>query len=188
MLIFNKISEPDIINSDPVAISEEATMLFYTSDGADCPSDAVVDVMVGDTIDQFGLFTIAGLDLGTMNMQLAPCFSDNCTDDLTYVIRSVDNGDASETCSKTIVLEIEAVDECGNVSVDALVCTFIIVDDVAPSLDMQADLDADITCSDISLEDAEGFANGTLTAAEEAAFLAAASDLFVTNSLCSRHE
>ncbi|MCZ4410791.1 hypothetical protein O3Q51_18385, partial [Cryomorphaceae bacterium 1068] len=162
---------------------EEPPMTFFTSDGADCPADAIIDVEVGDIIDNTGLFTIAGLDLGTMNMQLAPCFTDNCTDDLTYVVRNVDNGDPSETCSKTIVVEIEAVDDCGNVSVDALVCTFIIVDDVAPELEMPVVTEGDITCDDISVEDVTAFANGTLTPEEEAAFLDAAAALFVSNGL-----
>jgi hypothetical protein len=50
-------------------------------------------------------------------------------------------------------------------------------------LEMPSVLEGDITCSDIGLDAATGFANGTLTASEEAAFLSAASGLFVSNGL-----
>ena len=114
----------------------EPPMIMYTSMGADCPSNATIDLQVGDEITPAGLFTVAGIDLAQMNAALPQCFTDNCTatGDLRYFVRSVDNGGVDK-CSKVLTVEFEAVDSCGNVSEDALFCEFIIIDDVAPALD-----------------------------------------------------
>jgi large repetitive protein len=120
----------------------EPPMIMYTSMGADCPSEATIALEVGDEITPEGLFTVAGISLSQMNAALPQCFTDNCTavEDLRYFVRSVDNGGV-EKCSAILTVEFEAVDSCGNVSEEALVCEFVIIDDVAPVLDELTDVD-----------------------------------------------
>jgi len=54
-----------------------------------------------------------------------------------------------------------------------------VVDDVAPVLNMPEVTEADVTCSQLSVEDALAYAAGELDEDEEAAFLASAAALFV---------
>ncbi|MFT6173897.1 MAG: hypothetical protein ACJAZC_000617 [Cryomorphaceae bacterium] len=84
-------------------------------------------------------------------------------------------------CESVITRTWTVVDEYDNVvSCDQLIT---VVDTTAPELEMPAVLESDITYSDIGLEAATGFANGTLTPAEAATFLSAVSGLFVSNGL-----
>ncbi|MCC1484551.1 T9SS type A sorting domain-containing protein, partial [Winogradskyella immobilis] len=110
----------------------EPTLDLYTSDGAVCPDEATTDVKAGDVIDLDDLFSVAGIDLGAIDgLELQLCFEDGCSEDLTYRVRSVNNSD-SDGCERIISIRIEAVDACGNVSEDTMLCKFRINDDIAP--------------------------------------------------------
>ncbi len=151
---------------------------FFTSQGVDCPSDAGFSFAEGDEFPVTEGYSIAGVDIPS----LLGCVTDNCTADENIIIRAAVITEVGDGCSTTFTVDFEALDECGNVG-GGFSCNYTITDDVAPELEMPQDLDGDITCSDISLQDAQGFANGTLTPEEEAAFLDAAAALFVSNGL-----
>ena len=137
-------------HTGPVLVDncQEPPMYLYTSNGADCPADASADVAPGDVIDLDALFSVAGIDLGAINGVFLPlCFDDCSSADLVYKVRSVDNGD-SDGCERTISVYIEAMDECGNTSVDAMLCQFIVKDDTAPVLNPVADQDFGVVPED----------------------------------------
>ncbi|MCH2214251.1 MAG: hypothetical protein MK086_03680, partial [Flavobacteriales bacterium] len=130
-----------------------------------CPADTSIDCTSATTPDLLGEAT-ADRPNTDCPLDVAIFFEDNM---------SV-NG-----CVTTITRTWTVVDEYDNVvSCDQIIT---VVDNTPPNLDMPADLDADITCSDISLEEAEGFANGTLTQPERQAFLQSARALFISNGL-----
>ncbi|MGB6036266.1 MAG: T9SS type A sorting domain-containing protein, partial [Cryomorphaceae bacterium] len=81
-------------------------------------------------------------------------------------------------CVKVFTVDFEAIDNCGNVG-GGFSCTYTIIDDAAPELNMPEVTEAEVSCADISLADAVAFANGDLSDEEEEAFLAEASALFV---------
>jgi hypothetical protein len=151
---------------------------FFTSQGVDCPSDAGFSFMEGDEFPVDSSYSIAGVSIPS----LLGCVTDNCTADEDIIIRAALITEIGDGCSTTFTVDFEAIDECGNVG-GGFSCNYTIIDDVAPELEMPQVLEGDITCSDISLEDAAGFANNTLTQPERQAFLQAARALFVSNGL-----
>ncbi len=121
----NDQSAPELLDN-----CSEPAMELLTSQGAMCPADATIGLQQGDIVDPDALFTVAGIDLGTTGAYMPLCFVD-CSDDLTYRVRSVDSGQPDD-CERTFSVYIEAVDGCGNVSVDAMLCQFTVKDDTAP--------------------------------------------------------
>jgi hypothetical protein len=146
--------------SEPIS-----TMLNLTDDLAPvitCPADMEVDCSADNSPASTGTATA----------------TDDCG---AATVTFEDGGLSGDGCVNTFTRTWTATDACGNASSCDQVIT--ITDTTAPDLEMPLVLEGDITCSDISLEAATGYANGTLTAAEEAAFLDAASGLFVSNGL-----
>ncbi|MCZ4410371.1 hypothetical protein O3Q51_16260, partial [Cryomorphaceae bacterium 1068] len=130
-----------------------------------CPSDTTVDCSADTSPDFLGEAT-ADRPTTECPLDVAIFFEDDI---------SV-NG-----CETVITRTWTVLDEYDNVvSCDQLIT---VVDTTAPTLLMPADLEGDITCSDISLDDATGFANNTLTQDERQAFLQSARALFVSNGL-----
>ncbi len=82
-----------------------------------------------------------------------------------------------EACPLVIERTWSATSECGGPLSGVQIIT--VVDDEAPVLNMPDVTEQEVTCADLSVEDAVAFANGTLSPEDEAAFLAEASALFV---------
>lgn len=147
---------------------------LLTSDGVDCPSDAGFSFEEGDEFPVSESYSIGGVSIPS----LLGCVSDNCTADEDIIIRAALITEVGDGCSTTFTVDFEAIDACGNVG-DGFSCNYTIIDDVAPELDMPDVTEADVSCSELSVEDAIAFANGTLSPDEEAEFIAEAAALFV---------
>jgi hypothetical protein len=147
---------------------------LLTSEGADCPAEAGFSFEEGDEFPVTQGYSIAGVDIAS----LSGCVTDNCTSDEDIVIRVASITEEGDGCSKSFTVDFEALDECENVG-GGFSCNYTVTDDEAPVLIMPDVTEADVTCSDLPAEDAIGFAEGTLSPEEEAAFLAQASALFV---------
>ncbi|MFT4771150.1 MAG: hypothetical protein ACI83L_002555, partial [Cryomorphaceae bacterium] len=100
--------------------------------------------------------------------------SEACVGELTVSFEDVI---VEESCPLVIERTWSAVSECGGPLTGTQIIT--VVDDVAPELNMPNVTEEEVSCADLSVEDAVAFANGTLSPEEEAEFLAAASVLFV---------
>ena len=130
----------DMSAPEPTGLCENETMEILTSEYGVCPADATFSVGLGDEITATsGVWSVAGRDFTHAN--LMPCFMDNCTaqEDLTFVVAAIDEGSADD-CPRTMTITFDVVDNCGN-EYKGFVCTFVIIDDVAPVIE---DCPADI--------------------------------------------
>ena len=91
----------DMSAPEPTGQCDDEAMIFYTSNGADCPSDAGISLEIGDSVTVNSDWYVAGI-----NVQggLAPCFIDECSDvnDLEFVV--VDKTDDKSACSTTLTI------------------------------------------------------------------------------------
>ncbi|MEM9051985.1 MAG: hypothetical protein AAGC47_08045, partial [Bacteroidota bacterium] len=136
----NSVSGNGDVNSIKLCTPPPNIICFDNPPVITCPADTTVDCSSATTPDLLGEAT-ADRPTSECPLDVAIFFEDSM---------SVDG------CVTTITRTWTVVDEYDNVvSCDQVIT---IVDDTPPSLDMPSDLDADITCSDISLESATGFA------------------------------
>ncbi len=101
----------------------------YTSQGADCPADAMISLNVGDEIDINTGWTVAGLNVPAFG---SFCVGDNCTPAEELIIRVTDKTSSDDVCENRLTITFVAEDDCGNIS-DPFTCSYIIIDDTAPT-------------------------------------------------------
>jgi len=116
--------------------------VFTTTDGADCPEDATVSLVVGQEITINDTWTVAGITIPN----LSGCVSDACTMEDELIIRVVSITNPNDGCSNEISIEFEAEDECGNTA-GGFTCVYTIEDNTSPVWDeAQGSLDQLFNC------------------------------------------
>ncbi|HKK40417.1 MAG TPA: T9SS type A sorting domain-containing protein [Cryomorphaceae bacterium] len=151
---------------------------FTTSEGFDCPSDAAFSFEVGDEFSVSEGYTIAGFDAPS----LSGCVVDNCTADEDLIIRVAAITEEGDGCNKVFTVDFEAIDECENVG-GGFSCTYTIIDDEAPVLNMPEVTEGETSCTEVSLEDAEAYVNGELTEEEAEEFINGVRAIFIEQGL-----
>ena len=99
-----------------------------TSEGYDCPADAMISLNVGDEIDVNTGWTVGGYDI----LPLAGCVSDNCAADSELTIRVTDKTATQDSCNNELTITFVAEDNCGNIS-GTFTCSYVVIDDTAPT-------------------------------------------------------
>ncbi|MEZ4797819.1 MAG: T9SS type A sorting domain-containing protein [Flavobacteriaceae bacterium] len=114
----------------------DEAMDIYTSDTGICPADATI-TYDSEISNAGGQVSVGGVTFGFNNLK--PCFEDNCTaqDDLVFTVVGTDEGD-DKACPRTMTITFDVSDACGN-TYEGFVCTFVIIDDVAPTFDNYVD-------------------------------------------------
>lgn len=156
-----------------------APFLAFTSDGADCPTEAGTSLEVGDVLHPTDTWMVAGIVIPS----LQGCVSDNCASEseinIEVISIDVDNID----CSRTISITFEISDACGNANPMPFVCEYLIIDDVDPIWEtpegapFPTGIDVTIDCDDVA---ELAFANSL---APEASDDCSAVELFKTTGL-----
>lgn len=103
---------------------------LFTSNGANCPNEALISLEVGDVIHPNNTWTVAGIEIPS----LTGCILDNCASDeyINIEVVAITYGDNDLDCSRGITITFEISDACGNVNPTPFVCEYLIFDDVAP--------------------------------------------------------
>ena len=182
---WSAINECEVVVSgvQTITITDEEAPVFdldceidfeiLTSDGFDCPSQAGFSFEEGDEFSVTEGYTIAGVDAPPLN----GCVSDNCTPDDDLTIRVASISETGDDCNRTFTVDFEAIDNCGNVG-SGFSCNYTIIDDQAPELILPEVTEGEVSCSDVSFDEALAFAEGDLSEDEEEEFLAGIADLF----------
>ena len=145
-----------------------------TEDGADCPADAEISLNIGDEIDVYTAWTVAGLPVAGIGED---CIEDNCTADGDLIIRVVNKTKTGDDCEAVLTVAFEAEDECENV-MGGFTCRYIIKDDTKPTatcpMDMEfecledipapnpAALNADDNCTEATVDFISDISNGQI--------------------------
>ncbi|WP_439151887.1 HYR-like domain-containing protein [Winogradskyella sp.] len=124
-----------------------------TSEGYDCPADAMISLNVGDEIDVNTGWTVGGYDIP----QLAGCVSDNCAADPELIIRVTDKTATQDSCNNELTITFVAEDNCGNIS-GTFTCSYVVIDDTAPTFTAPEDFTVytDENCEYIATPDVTG--------------------------------
>jgi hypothetical protein len=126
----------DISAPETTGLCDNETMEILTSEYGVCPADATISVQVGDEISAANPnWTVGGREFSFDG--LIPCFTDNCTapEDLIFSVAGIDTG-SDKDCPRTMTITFDVSDKCGN-AYKGFVCTFVIIDDVAPTFDAE---------------------------------------------------
>jgi hypothetical protein len=92
-----------------------------------CPDEADISLEVGDILDIFSTWTVAGEEVPG----LVGCVADNCTEPVDIRITVADITYDNTGCSQLIYATFVAEDECGNIS-EPFTCFYVVADDVPP--------------------------------------------------------
>ena len=130
----------------------QAEFSFFTSEGADCPANAMASIMAGDTIGESENWMIGGITIPSLN----GCLFDNCTNPDSLIARVDSIPISGDDCIRTFTGYFTIIDQCGNESADQFVCVVNIIDDVAPVITCPADLT--INCEEDTSPDSTGIA------------------------------
>ncbi|MFN4081829.1 MAG: HYR domain-containing protein, partial [Saprospiraceae bacterium] len=109
-------------------MADAATYVIATSLGAECPSQAGINLQQGQEISAGYTIIIGGLTVPG----LSGCFADNCAhpDSIVAVVQRLQINDI--VCAKEFRVVFQLRDQCGNLSADSIVYVIELFDDTPP--------------------------------------------------------
>lgn len=133
----------------------QAELEFFTSDGSDCPADAMVSLEVGDIVGEAEMWTVGGNTIPGLN----GCLFDNCGNPDSLEARVDSIVITGDSCLRVISIHFTILNDCDSLNVNLFTTVVSIIDDAPPVIDCPEDMTID--CAGSSSPDVTGMATAT---------------------------